>query len=535
MQTMSPWADTIYRQKYAQDGESWSDTADRVVDAVSTPHFPQYTHILKNAIAERKFIPGGRYLAQAGKSMKQYNNCVLFRAEDSREGWADLMHKVTLSSMTGAGVGVVYSDLRENGAPIKGNGGESSGPIALMQMVNEAGRFIKAGGSRRAAIWAGLHWNHPDVFDFITLKDWNEAIVEAKSKDFNAAAPMDGTNISVILDDDFFEAYEDETNDMHEWANKVYWSTVEHMLTTAEPGFSIDCGENRYENLRNACTEVTSADDADICNLGSLNLAQIDTRDEFKDIVEAATAFLLAGSIESSVPHPKITATRIKNRRLGLGLMGVYEWLVKRGYTYDPNVELDSWLREYAMSTHIAGQLADSIGISRPVKTRAIAPAGTISILAETTSGMEPLYAAAYKRRYLKNGVWHYQYVVDATAQRLIDQGIDPKSLETAYELAKTPERRIAMQAHLQKFVDHAISSTLNLPAVEEQSFTHEEFGNMLMNYLPDLRGITAYPDGARGGQPLNVVPIEEAYGVEGVEFEEFGSEKACVSGVCGI
>lgn len=535
MLKMSPWADTIYKQKYAQDGETWADTAARVVDAVATPHFPQYTQTLKHAIAERKFIPGGRYLAQAGKSMKQYNNCVLFRATDSREGWADLMHKVTLSSMTGAGVGVVYSDLREEGAPISGNGGESSGPLALMQMVNEAGRFIKAGGSRRAAIWAGLHWNHPDILKFIALKDWDEETVAKKNKDFNAAAPMDGTNISVILDDDFFEAYEDTENPMHDWAQTVYWQTVEHMLTTAEPGFSIDCGDNKYENLRNACTEVTSEDDSDICNLGSLNMAQIDTKEEFAEIVEAATAFLLSGSIESTVPHPAITKVRQKNRRLGLGLMGVYEWLVKRGYTYDPQAELTDWLNEYAKSTEIAGRLADSIGISRPVKTRAVAPAGTISILAETTSGMEPLFAAAYKRRYLKNGVWHYQYVVDATAQRLIDQGVDPQSLETAYELAKDPERRIAMQSYLQSFVDHAISSTLNLPAADEQNFTHEEFGNMLYKYLPSLRGITAYPDGARGGQPLNVVPIEEAYGVEGVEFEEFGSENACVSGVCGI
>lgn len=535
MQTMSPWADTIYKQKYAQDGESWSDTAARVVDAVSDRHFPQYTQILKHAIAERKFMPGGRYLSQAGKSMKQFNNCVLFRAEDSREGWADVMHKITMSSMTGAGVGVVYSDLRESGANIKGNGGTSSGPIALAHMVNEAGRYIKAGGARRAAIWGGLHWNHPDVFEFIKLKDWDEATVAAKAKDFNAPAPMDGTNISVILDDDFFTAYEDENNSMHDWAHKVYWQTVEHMLTTAEPGFSIDCGENRYENLRNACTEVTSEDDADICNLGSLNLAQIENRDEFAELVEASIAFLLAGSIESTVPHPSITKTREKNRRLGLGLMGIYEWLVMRGYSYDPTPELDQWLDEYAKSTEIAAWLADSIGVSRPVKTRAIAPTGTISILAETTSGIEPLFAAAYKRRYLKDGGWHYQYVVDATAQRLIDRGVDPLMLETAYELAKKPERRIAMQAHLQKFVDHAISSTLNLPAPHEQTFSHREFGDMLYKYLPDLRGITAYPDGARGGQPLNVVPMEEALGVEGIEFEEFGSENACVSGVCGI
>lgn len=532
---LSQWADRIYKTKYAQEGETWPDTARRIVDNVMRPYFPELANEMIEAITYRKFLPGGRYIAQAGKAMKQYNNCVLFDVEDSREGWADLMHKVTLSSMTGAGVGVCYSKLRPNKAKIKGNGGESSGPIALMQMVNEAGRFIKAGGSRRAAIYASLSWKHADVFDFIRLKDWSDEIKAAKEKDFNAYAPMDGTNMSVILDDDFFDAYWDEDNPMHGWAHKVYTEVVNRMLTTAEPGFQIDCGENAGEHMRNACTEVTSFDDSDICNLGSINLANVKTKQEFARLVELGTAFLLCGSIESDVPHPSILPVRQKNRRLGLGLMGIYEWLVTRGYTYDPNSELASWLDEYAKSTDIAAGYADALGISRPVKTRAIAPNGTISIIAETTSSIEPLFAGAYKRRYMANGTWKYQYVIDATAQRLMDQGVDFHSLETAYELAKTPERRIAFQAWIQQWVDMAISSTLNLPAPDKQEFTPEEFGNMLIRYLPSLRGVTAYPDGARGGQPLNVVPLEEALGFEGVEFEEFGSAEACVSGVCGI
>lgn len=546
---MSPFAETIFKQKYSLNGEeTWEDTARRVVDNVMRPYFPEMADDMVDAITQRKFMPGGRYLYAAGKPIHQTQNCLLMKVDDSREGWSSLMERVTKGLMTGAGVGIVYSDLREEGAPIRGMGGTSTGPLALMQMVNETGRHIMQGGSRRSAIWAGLHWNHPDVFKFISLKDWSEDIVNLKNKDFNASAPMDGTNISVILDDDFFEAintpgYSEEFTFgggqphrvTHDWAQKVYWLVVEKMLTTAEPGFSIDTGDNAGEHLRNACTEVTSADDDDICNLGSINLAQVDSIDEFKHLVTIGTAFLLSGTLYSMVPYEQVANTRTKNRRLGLGLMGIYEWLVKRGYSYDPNDELESWLVEYAKSTDIAADLADRLGVSRPVKTRAIAPTGTIGILAETTTGVEPLFAAAYKRRYLKGQDWHFQYVIDATAQRLIDAGIDPRNLETAYELAQNPERRIAFQAWVQKYVDHGISSTLNLPAVDRQSFTHEEFGTMLLRYLPHLRGVTAYPDGARGGQPLNVVPIEEAYGVEGVEFEEVGNENACVSGVCGI
>lgn len=546
---MSTFAETIFKQKYSLNGEeTWEDTARRVVENVMRPYFPEKSEAMIEAISKRKFMPGGRYLYASGKPMHQTQNCLLMKVEDSREGWADLMQRVTKGLMTGAGIGVVYSDLREEGAKIHGMGGTSTGPIALMQMINETGRHIMQGGSRRSAIWAGLHWNHPDVFKFIELKDWSDDIKAMKEKDFNAVAPMDGTNISVILDDDFFEAMEDENYSKvfvfgggephmvtHEWAMKVYWLVVEKMLTTAEPGFSIDTGVNAGEHLRNACTEVTSADDNDICNLGSINLAQVESIEEFKELVDLGTAFLLSGTLYSMVPYEGVADTRTKNRRLGLGLMGIYEWLVKRGYTYDPNEELGAWLEEYAKSTDIAALYADRLGISRPVKTRAIAPTGTIGILAETTTGIEPLFAAAYKRRYLKARDWHYQYVIDASAQRLLDAGVAPDKLESAYELANTPERRIAMQAWVQKYVDHGISSTLNLPAVDKQSFTHKEFGDMLYRYLPDLRGVTAYPDGSRGGQPLNVVPLEEAWGVDGIEFEEIGNENACVGGVCGV
>jgi hypothetical protein len=112
-----------------------------------------------------------------------------------------------------------------------------------------------------------------------------------------------------------------------------------------------------------------------------------------------------------------------------------------------------------------ANQLADRLGISRPIKTRAIAPSGTISIVAETTSAIEPIMAVAMKRRYVKDGTWHFQYIVDATAQRLIDSGVDPAMIESAYDLAEDVERRLEFQAFVQQYVDHGISSTINLPA----------------------------------------------------------------------
>lgn len=860
---MSTFARTVYENKYAHPGEKWEDTARRVVSTVVAPYFPEDVEELIQFVIDRKFLPGGRYLYATGKTFHQTQNCLLLDVADSREGWADLMYRITSGLMTGAGIGVVYSKLRGNGAPVKGMGGKSTGPLALINMVNEAGRHIMQGGSRRSAIWAGLHWNHPDIFEFIKAKNWSEDIVAMKAKDFNAVAPLDMTNISVILDDNFFAALEDtdyyiNENDNHYWASNVYWEVVSQMLTTGEPGFSVDIKENAGENLRNApvtgdtkvlteygymrvtdivgkpftvwtgkqwaenvvfektmenadivkvsmtggrfirceptheflverysgagarrkltsiervaaknltvsdilhvsmpeaiklernseayslgwlfgdgsfrklvngscaeltlcsaeskkclpyisgydsildedsrgytrmywhsskkfdgltkecapdipygmvpsfiagvfdadgnwepkqkrirlaskhwsflrdvsrmleslgiishiskagtstygqaqgyqlvvassynhkfaeliptvritpelgnykpyrssnikvldvsyvgiedvycadvqvaehsfmaegviisnCTEITSRDNDDICNLGSINLARVESLEEMIRVTELATRFLLCGTLYSKVPYQGVADTREKNRRLGLGLMGIYEWLAVRGKPYAPDRELETWLEVYATSTEIAAAGAAVLGVSAPIKTRAIAPTGTIGIIAETTTGLEPPYGLAYKRRYLKELEWFFQYVIEPMAKRLAEQGVNIDSLETAFSLAQNPRKRLEFQAWLQKFVDHGISSTVNLPSKVEQNFTTEEFGTMLLEYLPQLRGVTVYPDGSRGGQPLTVVPYSEAVDWEGYEYEEWSNENACAGGTCGL
>lgn len=540
---MNHFAESIFQHKYAQTKENgtketWEDLAERVSGHVVKPYLPEYYEQIKQLIIDRKFVPGGRYLYATGRRFHQVNNCFLLDVEDSREGWASLAQRSTNALMTGGGIGVVYSKLRPNGSLVKGMGGQSTGPLALMQMVNEIGRHIMQGGSRRSAIWAGLHWNHGDIESFIRAKDWADVVREQKTKDFNFPATLDMTNISVILDDAFFTAYKDLSHPQNTLARDVYNIVVRRMCKTGEPGFSVDTGDNAGEHLRNACTEVTSATNNDVCNLGSFNLGNFDSLRDFENSIEAAVAFLLCGTLYSLVPYEDVAVVREQNRRLGLGLMGVHEWLLKRGKKYAADYDLHEWLRAYQTSTDIAHQLADKLGISRPVKTRAIAPTGTLSIVAETTSGIEPVFCTAFKRRYLKGDTWHYQYVIDSAAERLIAHGVDPDSIESAYDLAKDVERRIAFQSFMQQYVDHGISSTINLPAWNTEynnEDTVKTFGNILMRYLPTLRGITTYPDGARGGQPLTAVPYQEAFDFQGYEIEEYGNENACVGGVCGV
>jgi len=532
MSEMSVFSKTIMEQKYShtkKDGslESWENIAYRVSKNVmkAVGAKPSLVKEIEKMIAEKKFIPGGRYLYAAGRQYHQVQNCLLLKAEDSREGWSELLQKASMALMTGAGIGVDYSDIRAEGKPIRKTGGTSTGPIALMQMLNECGRGIMQGGSRRSAIWAGLNWKHPDIHKFITIKNWSSDVKKLKEKDFNFPAILDGTNISVLLDDEFFKAYNDDKHQLHTHAQTVYWATVKQMLSTAEPGFSIDLGDNKKETLRNACTEITSEDDSDICNLGSINMAKINSLEEMKKVTELATAFLLAGTVYSDVPYAKVDQVRTKNRRLGLGLMGLHEWLLLRNKKYGPDPELEVYMKEYQNSDKYAEQYAEQWELTVPVKTRAIAPTGSIGIIAETTTGIEPIFCVAYKRRYLKHTTWHYQYVIDPTAKRLIEEkGVNPDLIEDAYALSENVEKRLEFQAWLQQYVDHAISSTINLPSWGSElnnDNTVRTFGKTLFKYLPKLRGITCYPDGCRGGQPLSPVKYSTAVKNTGEVFIE--------------
>lgn len=534
-----PFAHGIYKKRYAHDGEEWPNTAFRVTHHVlgalgynsTSDEFKRINKLIEN----RQFLPGGRYLYASGRGLHQVQNCLLLKAEDSREGWAELLYKAAMALQTGAGIGIDYSDIRPAGSLIKKTGGVASGPLSPMKMVNEVGREVVQGGARRSAIWAGLNWKHKDIFDFISLKDWTPEVRALKEADYTFPATMDMTNISVQLDDDFFSAIKRDHHPWHQHAIEVYRATLNKMLTTAEPGFSVDTGENAKETLRNACTEVSSEDDSDICNLGSINMARFDNIDQFSSAVKDATLFLLAGTEYSDVPYEQVKEVRAKNRRLGLGVMGVHEWCLKRGYEYGPNQELEVWLREYERATEYAHHWAEVHALSAPVKTRAIAPTGTIGIIAETTTGIEPILSAAYKRRvyntHAQSTTVVHEYVVDPTAKRLIDQGVDPDLIEDSHTI--DVERRIAMQAFAQKFVDHGISSTINLPHPIEDRAEQAEFGNLLMKYLPKLRGMTVYPDGVRAGQPITPIPLEEALGQEGIVYQE--NEERCVGGLCSV
>ncbi len=538
------FAENIFRQKYALYPEqTWAEKAhDISFDVTQNLMPPDMQAELEQYIKDFKFMPGGRYIYYAGRQARYYNNCYLLKGEeDTREEWGELVRRSSDSLMSGGGIGIDYSVFRPSGASLGRTGGTASGPIPLMQSINEVGRNVKQGGSRRSAIYASLSWRHGDAEDFLRVKDWHKMEVapgvtlkDCKAHNFNAYAPLDMTNISLNYDDAFLDRVESGQ------LPPIFVDNCRQALQTGEPGFSFNFGDKENETLRNACTEVTSEDDSDVCNLGSVNMGRIETLDEFRAIVRLAAGFLACGTITADLPYKKVYTIRKKNRRLGLGLMGIHEWLLRRGYKYEVNPELRQWLEVYKEeSERSANSICDRLSISRPVAYRAIAPTGTIGIIAGTTTGIEPLYAVAYKRRYLSGSdKWKYEYVVDSTAEALVKEySLEPNGIETSISLVDDFERRLCFQADVQDYVDMAISSTINMPSWGSDlnnEDTVAPFAETLARYAPRLRGFTMYPDGARGGQPLSPCTYKEAVRHKGVVFEE-NSEQQCSSGVCGI
>lgn len=540
----------IFHNKYALNrNETWAQRCYSVVSDVCGTGNGRYKNVLLDRESRRrlaelmiqfKWLPGGRYIYYGGRESQFFNNCFLLKAEeDTREEWAKIAQHSTSALMSGGGIGIDYSMLRGAGMPLKSTGGLSSGPLPLMKMVNEIGRNVMQGGSRRSAMYASLNHQHHDIRDFLKMKDWhNHTIVDgvsvkdAKEKDANFNAVLDMTNISINYDTEWLEG--DRMSD-------IFLENVRQACMTGDPGFSFNFYEKENETLRNACAEVTSEDDSDVCNLASLNMANIESIDEFREVTELVSKFLVCGTIRAHLPYDKVAQVRDKNRRLGLGLMGVHEWLLQRGYKYEANEELGEWLEVYEKRSEVsANEHCDRLYLNRPVAYRSIAPTGSIGMLAGTTTGIEPLYAVAYKRRYLTEGTkWNYELVVDGTADQLIQEGISPDSIETSLDLAADPARRLAFQSFVQGYVDMSISSTINLPSWGSDLNNEDTVQGMattLAKYAPSIRGFTCYPDGSRGGQPLTSIPYEEAKGHAGTIFEEHDvCDITGKGGSCGV
>jgi ribonucleotide reductase alpha subunit len=240
----------IWNSKYrAYEGETFEEGCKRVVSITDGYFSRDEQQRLFDYMYNQKFSPGGRIWYAAGKPKPQYANCMLFDVEDTREGWAKALYQNTMALTGGAGVGNEVSQVRHKGAYINGLGGTASGTLSVVSMINEVARHIMQGNTRRSACYSAVHWKHPDVWEWLTVKEWDSTYTELKAKSVDYPAPLDVHNISIRYDPEFIEAYHNETHIWHNPAVTLFDKHIQQMVRWGDPSIQYDW-DNQI--LRNA-------------------------------------------------------------------------------------------------------------------------------------------------------------------------------------------------------------------------------------------------------------------------------------------
>ena len=535
----------IWHKKYRfGDEKTFEDTALRVAKHVSDGD-KTLEAAFYGAIISLKFIPGGRILAYAGTGNPKatFSNCyVTGEIEDSMEGIMKSLGESALTMKAGGGIGMNFSTLRPYGNRVGGTNSIASGPVSFMEMWNAMSRTISGVGDRKGAMIAVLNADHPDVEDFIIAK-----------KDNTGETPvLEKFNISVGISDDFMEAIRDNS----EWdlryqgakhktvkARDLFRLIVENNWGKAEPGVMFVDTINGMNNLwycekinaSNPCGELPMPPYG-ACNLGSINLTQFiadpfteDARIDIEGLtgtVKTAVRFLDNVIDLNYYPIPEQREKSLKTRRIGLGVMGLGSMLAMMGVkygseeslkvvehtfshirntAYEESIELAKEKGAFPMydkEKYLMGKFIACLpdGLRKELEKHGIrnshlltiAPTGTTAQLAgNVSSGVEPLFSLEYMRRndgqeiIVRDYAWQ-KYLEVAKTDEV------PDFFVTAHDLSW--REHIAVMAECQKYIDSAISKTINL----SQNVTIEEMmGIYTEAWKIGLKGSTVYREGS--------------------------------------
>ncbi len=440
-----------------------------------------------------EFLPNSPTLMNAGTDLGQLSACFVLPVEDSLESIFTTLKNMALIQQSGGGTGFSFSHLRQKDDVVKSTHGVASGPVSFMKIYNAATDVIKQGGKRRGANMGILSVHHPDVVEFITSK--------------KGSRELSNFNISVSATDEFMRAVEEgekyelinpRTGRVVEYkkAKEVFGLVTEMAWETGDPGMIfIDEINRRHPAKRfgkieatNPCGEVPLLP-YESCNLGSINLVKMLKGQEIdwpklEKTVGLAVRFLNNVIDKNRYPLPEIKRATKKTRKIGLGVMGFAEMLIEMGIRYDTEEALA--LGEKLMS-FIYSTARKASRTNYTVCT--IAPTGTISMIADCSSGVEPLFAKEFVKEVL--GGVRLQHKLN-TKQK--------DAVVTALEIA--PEWHVRMQAAFQKHVDNAVSKTINLP---EKATVGDVRNSYLLAYRLKCKGITAYRYGSKPEQVLYV------------------------------
>lgn len=539
----------VIKARYYQPNENWQALSKRVANAISEAENGNtnkdfWCAQFYNAISQRKFIPGGRTLRNAGRLKGNLLNCFVLPIEDNIEAIGETMKNSLIIWSHGGGVGINFSQLRPKGAGIKGKGGYSSGLVSFLEAIDAAGNTIESGGQRRAAAIAIVDISHPEIEGFIDAK-----LKHGKLRNFN---------ISVAITNEFLEALERNNTWSLKFQNEAYkevnarrlWKKIlSNMLRSAEPGLvNLDnlVVSNSYYFApiigTNPCGELPLPAYGS-CNLGSLVLPEFVAKNritqwkELEEVIKVAVRFLDNVIDTTTYPLLDLKIVAEKGRRIGLGVMGLADYLFRKKLRYgsnEANIEIETLFRfirnkAYYASIELAKEKHsfpkfDSVDFGKakfvkklPAKLRleikeygirnvellTCAPTGTTSTVIGTTGGMEPLFSKSY-RRVDKISAAPRIVIHPIYQDLLLKNKKIPKWFVDSYDLK--PEEHFEVQALIQKYIDGAISKTINLP----QKTTVNQLSNWLHEYMYDLKGVTIYVNKSRKQQVLYPLTQEE-------------------------
>ncbi|MAR96373.1 MAG: ribonucleoside-diphosphate reductase, adenosylcobalamin-dependent [Candidatus Marinimicrobia bacterium] len=537
---LAPWESHPY--------ELWQRQAKALASVEKTKKLQKHWEQKFYSILEDfKFTPGGRIMHGAGREdiTTTLNNCyVVGIKDDSINSIYQTIQEEARTYKFGGGCGHDLSVLRPSGDAINGTGGESCGPVGFMNLFSENTNTIAQHG-RRGANMQTLRIDHPDIEKFISIK-------------MNDINMVKYSNISVLLTHEFMEAVENDSDFDLKYEGKVYntvkakelWETIiDCAHSSAEPGLLFWDTMTDYHNAEycsplvstNPCAEQPLPDGG-CCNLGSVNLERyVDDKgnfmiEEFKDTVSIATRFL-DNVIDYNLDRHALDTQKenAKNdRRVGLGILGLGDMLVRMGIKYDSEDALQtidqvmkifcdtayetsselakekgsfphfdwSGYRKSKFVKNLPKSLRDKIkddGI-RNSTVLTVPPTGSGAIVARVTSGIEPIFATSYKRRVKKNDGFGREFDEYKVYHPIIEKlfGDDenlPNHVVTAHDI--DPYFRVKMQGVIQKYIDSSISSTVNL----QNDIKKETVADIYMTaYKANLKGITVYREGSREG-----------------------------------
>jgi ribonucleoside-diphosphate reductase alpha chain len=501
-----------------------------------------------------KFLPNSPALMNAGKSLGQLAACFVLPVEDSMKSIFDTLKNAALILQSGGGTGFSFSRLRPKADIVRSTGGIASGPVSFMKIYNTATEVIKQGGARRGANMGILRIDHPDILEFIRIKRR-----EGELTNFNISVAVTDAFMEALKNDKEYSLLNPRSGEIvgSLMAKKVFDEIVQSAWETGDPGLIFIDRINRANptphigqiESTNPCGEQPLLP-YEACVLGSMNLSKYvkESQRSIGKVQELIDWDMLAKDINTAVrflddsidinvyPLPEIERMHKGNRKIGLGVMGWADMLILLGIPYNHKKAFElarkvmKFIRDTARETSVElaekrgvfpnfkGSIYDTPGMARVrnATTTTIAPTGTLSTIADCSSGIEPLFAIAYRRLVLDTELYEInKYFIEIAQQRgfysetvmnkvfksgnlkgIKEIPVDVRRLfKTALEIP--PEDHIEMQAAFQEYTDNAVSKTINLPNRAKKEDVARTY---LLAYDKGVKGITVFRYGAKKG-----------------------------------